>query len=225
MAARAYVTFTLNGKRVRLEPVYETAKKKDLFFIFKDLTSQDPRIRPAASCTRRCRRTATSIVDFNLAYNPPCAFTDFATCPLPPQQNQLAVRIEAGEKAYHGSDEVGRLEFPTPPSQGDLCARARILWALGGWTPSPRLSVPYHGAPRTRPHRRDGRRDAGRQRVEFRLQPGRSSPGTCGRHGAAPAARRYRAGSACAGGRRAAARACRCTSTPCAWLRADPAST
>jgi uncharacterized protein (DUF1684 family) len=41
-------------------------------------------------------------IDFNLAYNPPCAFTDFATCPLPPRQNQMAMRIEAGEKAYHG---------------------------------------------------------------------------------------------------------------------------
>ena len=41
-------------------------------------------------------------VDFNLAYNPPCVFTAFATCPLPPHQNRLTVRIEAGEKMYHG---------------------------------------------------------------------------------------------------------------------------
>jgi uncharacterized protein (DUF1684 family) len=37
-------------------------------------------------------------VDFNKAYSPPCAFTEFATCPLPPKQNQMTVRIEAGEK-------------------------------------------------------------------------------------------------------------------------------
>ncbi len=39
-------------------------------------------------------------LDFNRAYNPPCAFTPFATCPLPPRQNRLALRIEAGEKNY-----------------------------------------------------------------------------------------------------------------------------
>lgn len=39
-------------------------------------------------------------LDFNQAYNPPCAFTPYATCPLPPKQNQLAVRIEAGELRY-----------------------------------------------------------------------------------------------------------------------------
>jgi uncharacterized protein (DUF1684 family) len=40
------------------------------------------------------------VVDFNKAYNPPCAFTAYATCPLPPPQNRLAVRVEAGEKEY-----------------------------------------------------------------------------------------------------------------------------
>jgi uncharacterized protein (DUF1684 family) len=40
-------------------------------------------------------------VDFNRAYNPPCVFTEFATCPLPPPQNKLPVRIEAGEKSSH----------------------------------------------------------------------------------------------------------------------------
>jgi len=40
------------------------------------------------------------VLDFNKSYNPPCAFTDYATCPLPPRQNKLPVRIEAGEKNY-----------------------------------------------------------------------------------------------------------------------------
>ncbi|TLY81464.1 MAG: DUF1684 domain-containing protein, partial [Gammaproteobacteria bacterium] len=43
-----------------------------------------------------------TVVDFNKAYNPPCAFNDFATCPLPPPQNRLRLRIEAGEKKYSG---------------------------------------------------------------------------------------------------------------------------
>lgn len=46
----------------------------------------------------------TVIVDFNLAYNPPCVFSPYATCPLPPPQNRLQLRIEAGERAWHGSD-------------------------------------------------------------------------------------------------------------------------
>lgn len=41
------------------------------------------------------------VVDFNLAYNPPCVFSPYATCPLPPPQNRLTLRIEAGEKAWH----------------------------------------------------------------------------------------------------------------------------
>lgn len=41
------------------------------------------------------------VVDFNLAYNPPCVFSSYATCPLPPPQNKLALRIEAGERAWH----------------------------------------------------------------------------------------------------------------------------
>jgi uncharacterized protein (DUF1684 family) len=42
-------------------------------------------------------------IDFNKAYNPPCAFTAYATCPLPPRQNHLPLRIEAGEKKYSGA--------------------------------------------------------------------------------------------------------------------------
>jgi uncharacterized protein len=41
-----------------------------------------------------------AIIDFNKAYNPPCVFTPYATCPLPPPQNRLALRVEAGEKSY-----------------------------------------------------------------------------------------------------------------------------
>jgi uncharacterized protein (DUF1684 family) len=47
-----------------------------------------------------------TVIDFNQAYNPPCAFTPYATCPLPPKQNWLSVRVEAGEKAYAGGHEA-----------------------------------------------------------------------------------------------------------------------
>ncbi|MEX0626271.1 MAG: DUF1684 domain-containing protein [Chloroflexota bacterium] len=46
----------------------------------------------------------TVVVDFNLAYNPPCVFSPYATCPLPPPQNKLALRIGAGEKAWHAAE-------------------------------------------------------------------------------------------------------------------------
>ena len=48
--------------------------------------------------TRKPDATGTVIVDFNRSYSPPCAFTPFATCPLPPPQNRLALRVEAGER-------------------------------------------------------------------------------------------------------------------------------
>ncbi len=46
-------------------------------------------------------------VDFNLAYNPPCVFSPYATCPLPPDGNRLPLRIEAGERAFPGSGSRG----------------------------------------------------------------------------------------------------------------------
>jgi len=102
MVSPGVVTFTLNGQEIRLEPVYETDEKKDLFFIFKDPTSQDTTYPAGRFLHTPLPQNGRVRVDFNLAYNPPCAFTDFATCPLPPRQNQMPVRIEAGEKAYHG---------------------------------------------------------------------------------------------------------------------------
>jgi uncharacterized protein len=101
MESPGYVTFTINGRELRLEPVYETSERKDLFFIFRDLTSVDVTYPAGRFLHTPLPVNGQVILDFNRAYNPPCAFTEFATCPLPPKQNQLAVRIEAGELAYH----------------------------------------------------------------------------------------------------------------------------
>ena len=82
--------------------MFETKEQTELFYIFKDAT--------AAKTTYGVGRFVYSalpdkdgwlILDFNRAYSPPCAFTDFATCPLPPPQNRLSVSIEAGEKDPH----------------------------------------------------------------------------------------------------------------------------
>jgi uncharacterized protein (DUF1684 family) len=105
MTSPGYVTFTLSGRKWRLEPVYETDERTDLFFIFKDLTSRDATYPAGRFLHAPLPRDGVVVIDFNKAYNPPCAFTAFATCPLPRKENQLAVRIEAGELAYHARPE------------------------------------------------------------------------------------------------------------------------
>jgi len=96
-ASPGYVEFMLNGHEYRLDPVTEGDA---LFFIFKDLTSGKETYPPGRFLNTPMPKDGEVTLDFNKAYNPPCAFTPFATCPLPPKQNQLAVRIEAGELRY-----------------------------------------------------------------------------------------------------------------------------
>ena len=94
------LVFTVDGKEYRIDPLPEG---DELFIIFKDTTSRDATY-PAGRYLYAKMPGADGkvIVDFNKAYNPPCAFTPFATCPLPPPQNRLPIRIEAGEKKYSG---------------------------------------------------------------------------------------------------------------------------
>jgi uncharacterized protein (DUF1684 family) len=97
------LVFTVDGKEYRLDPVLEEGSD-DLFIIFKDRTSADATY-PAGRYlyTPKPGADGKTYIDFNRAYNPPCAFTPFATCPLPPVQNRLPFRIEAGEKKYSGA--------------------------------------------------------------------------------------------------------------------------
>ncbi len=97
------LVFTVNGKEYRIDPIDEQGEE-DLFIIIKDQTSHDATY-PAGRYlyAKRPGPDGTTIVDFNKAYNPPCTFTPFATCPLPPKQNVLPLRIEAGEKRYAGA--------------------------------------------------------------------------------------------------------------------------
>jgi uncharacterized protein (DUF1684 family) len=103
MTSPGYVTFTLDGRQLRLEPVFETAERKELFFIFSDATSRDSTYPAGRFLYTPLPAGGTVVLDFNKAINPPCAFTEFATCPLPIKENRLPVRIEAGELAYHGT--------------------------------------------------------------------------------------------------------------------------
>ena len=70
------------------------------FTIFADQTSGGETYGAGRFLVVSVDRDSMAVVDFNKAYNPPCAFNPFATCPLPPQQNFLATRVEAGEKSY-----------------------------------------------------------------------------------------------------------------------------
>ena len=101
MESPGVVEFTLKGKTYRLEPVYETSKHEDLFFIFKDLTSRRETYEAGRFLHTPLPKDGVVDLDFNRAYNPPCAFTDFATCPLPVKENQLQVPIRAGERRFH----------------------------------------------------------------------------------------------------------------------------
>ena len=93
-----YAVFTVNGTEVRLDPVLEGADAKELFFIFKDKTSGKHTYPAGRYLYTPLPKDGTVVLDFNKAYSPPCAFTAYATCPLPPPQNRLQVAIEAGEK-------------------------------------------------------------------------------------------------------------------------------
>ncbi len=92
------VEFTLNGQTVRLRPM--TTRPGRLFFVFRDQTSGKETYETARFLYSDLRSDGTTVLDFNEAYNPPCAFNPFTTCPLPPQENRLKVRVLAGEKAY-----------------------------------------------------------------------------------------------------------------------------
>ena len=88
--------FTLQGVECSLEPVDQGGK---LFFIFRDQTSGKETYGAGRFLYADPPKGGSVMLDFNKAVNPPCAFISFATCPLPPPQNSLRVRIQAGEMA------------------------------------------------------------------------------------------------------------------------------
>ena len=95
-----YAAFRLGGKEFRLYPILEEPGAKELFYIFRDQTTGKETYPAGRFLYSGLPKDGKVELDFNKAYNPPCAFTPFATCPLPPKENHLAVRIEAGEKTF-----------------------------------------------------------------------------------------------------------------------------
>lgn len=93
------VVFDSGGRSYRLDAVTESGTD-ELFLIFGDQTNGTQTYGAGRFLYAAAPVGGKTVVDFNKAYNPPCAFTPYATCPLPPAQNRLPIRVEAGEKKY-----------------------------------------------------------------------------------------------------------------------------
>ncbi|MBO0951538.1 DUF1684 domain-containing protein [Fibrella forsythiae] len=92
------LVFTLDGKTQRLDAIGEGDK---LFILFGDATNtHDTYGSGRFLYVDKPGADGQTTIDFNQSINPPCAFTPYATCPLPPKQNRLALAIRAGEKRY-----------------------------------------------------------------------------------------------------------------------------
>lgn len=101
MTSYGAVVFEVDGKQHRLYPVQDTPES-NLFLIFADRTNRDETYGAGRFLYASPPKDGKVTLDFNRSYNPPCAFSAYATCPLPPKDNRLKVRIPAGEKRYAG---------------------------------------------------------------------------------------------------------------------------
>ena len=89
--------FTYRGQRYHLRPIYEG---KTLFFLFKDPTNKTQTYQAGRMLNTPLPEHGRVDLDFNRSYNPPCTFTPYATCPLPPRENTLPFPVTAGELRY-----------------------------------------------------------------------------------------------------------------------------
>jgi uncharacterized protein len=104
MISPGSVLFALDGKEYRLEAFKENEENTKLFIVFKDLTNGEETFAKGRFLTADVLDNGKVDLNFNRAVNPPCNYTPYATCPVPPHNaNWLNVRIEAGEKAYTGT--------------------------------------------------------------------------------------------------------------------------
>jgi uncharacterized protein len=98
MKSPGILKFTIKEKEYSLQPVEE--EDGSLFIIFRDGSNESETYKAGRFLHADKAVNGQAVLDFNKAENPPCAFTPFATCPLPPPQNNLDVEIKAGEKRY-----------------------------------------------------------------------------------------------------------------------------
>ena len=92
------VEFTIDRQTVRLRPF--ATRSNRLYFVFRDASSGQETYETARFLYADLHDDGTTMLDFNEAYNPPCAFNPNTTCPIPLRENRLPVKILAGEKAY-----------------------------------------------------------------------------------------------------------------------------
>lgn len=95
------VELTLNGETLRLRPF--TTDSGRFYFVFNDASSGEETYEAARFLYSDLRQDGTTILDFNQAYNPPCAFNPFTTCPIPLPENRLPIKVLAGEMKYRGA--------------------------------------------------------------------------------------------------------------------------
>jgi uncharacterized protein (DUF1684 family) len=98
------LSFILGGKPQHLDPVLDGDDSSDQLVVFRDLTSAHETYGGGRFVRALRQADGAFVVDFNRAYSPPCALTPYATCPLPPPQNRLDLRVEAGERVDAKTD-------------------------------------------------------------------------------------------------------------------------
>jgi hypothetical protein len=97
-ATEGVVEFTLQGQTLRLRPF--TTRPKRFYFVFRDASGGEDTYKVARFLYSDLQDDGTTVLDFNQAYNPPCAFNPYTTCPIPLRENVLGVKILAGERDY-----------------------------------------------------------------------------------------------------------------------------
>jgi uncharacterized protein (DUF1684 family) len=105
MLAPGVLHFSIDGEQLSLEPYVKDPGDDSYLVIFTDRTSGSTSYGGGRYLSvAAADENGTTVLDFNRAYNPPCAFTPHATCPLPTRQNSLPVAIEAGERFASARD-------------------------------------------------------------------------------------------------------------------------
>jgi uncharacterized protein (DUF1684 family) len=89
------VEFTLDGESLFLEAF--SSNENEVWFVFRDKTSGSSTYKAGRFLYAPLNADGSVILDFNKAYHPPCAYTPYATCPLPPKENVLPIEIAVGE--------------------------------------------------------------------------------------------------------------------------------
>jgi hypothetical protein len=106
-ATEGVVAFSLQGQELRLRPF--TTRPSRFYFVFRDASSGEETYETARFLYADLLEDGTTVLDFNQAYNPPCAFNPYTTCPIPLPENVLPVKILAGERAYASAPASTRL--------------------------------------------------------------------------------------------------------------------